>query len=281
MKLNKKNLNKIIKAALKEDSAASDITSLNIDFSSRIVKASIMSKEPGIACGLEIAAEVFKKVSARTDPAPVIKDGDKLYPGCRAIEIEGAPEDIFAAERVALNFLSHLSGIATLAASFAEMSGGTAVYDTRKTIPLLRELEKYAVITGGGKNHRFSLADQVLIKENHIAASGKDITTLLMEVRERTAPDIKIEIEIENLSQFEQALQGPADIIMLDNFTPEEVRLAVKAAGEKKPGVQIEVSGGINLSNVHLYAQDGVDRISVGALTSAAPPVDFTLLIDE
>ncbi len=281
MNLEKKNLNKIIEAALREDGAAADVTSLNMDFPSGTVKASVTARQDGIACGIEIAAEVFRKVSSSTKVTFLIEDGDKLYPGLRAFEIEGLPQDIFAAERVSLNFLSHLSGIATLTADFAEKAAGTPVYDTRKTLPLLRELERYAVLTGGGRNHRFNLSDQVLIKENHIAASGKEIVELINDIKEKIPQDMRIEIEVESLSQFEEAIQGPADIIMLDNFTPGEVAAAVGIARKKNTEVEIEVSGGITLENINLYSLDGVSRISVGTLTSAAAPVDFTLLVDE
>lgn len=273
------NSMKIIRTALKEDVVDKDITSSAIQFKKKIVSAKIIAKEKGIICGTGIAAGVFSEVSSRIKTVILFKDGDKIKSGDVVMKIKGEVKDILRAERTALNFLSHLSGISTYTRKFVQRvkqaHSSCNVFDTRKTLPALRAIEKYAVVVGGGVNHRFNLAESILIKENHLAASGKSIKEIISGIPKKTT----IEIEVQNLSELKEALACGVDIIMLDNFSLKKIKIAMNVIRLNTSKVLIEVSGGVNLDNIGDIAKTGVDRISTGRITNSAPALDFTLLL--
>ncbi|MGM0568673.1 MAG: carboxylating nicotinate-nucleotide diphosphorylase [Elusimicrobiota bacterium] len=282
MKKDKLNLKKLVKEALLEDEASKDITSLNLEYSSASLKAFIISRQKGILCGLPLVKEVYKQISSGINVKFNLQEGAVLQKGSRIADIEGPPAGILAGERTALNFLSHMCSIATATARYVQNSGKAEVYDTRKTLPGLRDIQKYAVRVGGGKNHRRDLSELALIKENHIRASKeKDPGKIVEQIKTRLPLKVKIEVEVETLDQLQSVLNSPADIVMLDNFSPEEVKKAVLMAEKKKSDIIIEVSGGINLNNIHKYALRGVDRISSGSITSSCGAFDLSLLADE
>ncbi len=273
--LEEKELEKIIKIALDEDlNGRGDITTKAIFLKSQKVKGFVQCKDSGLIAGIKIAAKVFETVDKSIIFKPKVKDGDKVKKGEIIAELEGNVSGILAAERVALNFLQHLSGIATSTSEFAEKAKpyGVDIYDTRKTTPGLRLIEKYAVKVGGGYNHRMGLYDAILIKDNHIAAAGS--IKRAIKLARRKFPREKVEVETENLSQVREALEANTDIIMLDNMDIENMRKAVKMVGEN---AILEASGGIALDNVEEVAKTGVNRISVGAITYAASPLDISI----
>lgn len=237
-----------------------------------------VSRETLVVSGLEAARAVFGEVDPEVRFTALVDEGDAMRAKIALAEVEGPARSILAAERVALNLLMRLSGIATLTWRYVEAVEGTetAITDTRKTTPGLRVLEKAAVRAGGGTNHRSGLDDGVLIKDNHLALAG-GVAEAVRKVRMRASHLLKVEVEIEDLDQLREALDAGADAILLDNMTPEEVRSAVEIARGRDPGVLIEVSGGIDLETVRRYAGAGPDLISVGALTHSAPAVDITL----
>ena len=226
-------------------------------------------------CGGEIAARVFTRLDPTLKVRLLARDGQRMKPGSPVLGVGGSTASILTAERTALNFLQRLSGIATQAARYAAAVSGTRVRvaDTRKTTPAWRALEKYAVRTGGCHNHRGSLGEQVLIKDNHVAAAGS-LARAIRLCRAAAAHGAKIEAEAKTLAEAKEAVRAGADIVLLDNMTPEQVSAAVKAIGGR---AQVEVSGGIRLDNIRAYARPGVDVISVGALTHSAPAVDLGL----
>lgn len=268
----------LIRAALEEDIGSGDITS-EATISAKIHgRASLYAKQSITLCGSEIAHEVFRQMDANVTWTPVASDGDKLNSGAHIASGEGNMRSLLAAERTALNFLQRLSGIATLTQCFVEKIHHTKakILDTRKTTPLWRTLEKYAVRTGGGTNHRVGLYDRYLIKNNHITAAG-GIEAALQCVHEHQKKDAVIEIEVAHLPHIDIALRHGADIIMLDNMSVDMVNEAVKKIDGR---AKIEVSGNITLENVANYAETGVDFISVGALTHSAPAADIHMKID-
>ncbi|UCD55250.1 MAG: carboxylating nicotinate-nucleotide diphosphorylase [Candidatus Omnitrophota bacterium] len=284
MKLDKQRTLKIIKAALKEDIGARDITTSVTVPKLESVKASIVARENCILCGMDVAEWTINSVDHSVRFKPQVKDGQHVYKGKEIAFLEGHARAILSAERTMLNFLGLLSGIATNVNKFVEKTRKRPVkiYDTRKTLPLLRYLEKYAVTVGGGFNHRFGLWDQALIKENHLKIDKKGARkNIISKLREKIAKNIKIEIEVENLREFKAVLKQRPDIIMLDNMRVKDVKKAVgirnKLASENTP--ILEVSGGININNVEQYAGTGVDRISIGALTDSVECVDMSLEI--
>ncbi|MEE8564738.1 MAG: carboxylating nicotinate-nucleotide diphosphorylase, partial [Atribacterota bacterium] len=258
-------INKIIEQALLEDIGTGDITSESIVPSDLKAKGIIKTSEEGIVAGLNITSLVFKKLDSEIIFQEKIKDGTKVTRGKVLAEITGSARTILKGERVALNFLQRMSGIATITSKFCQEIEGfpVRIVDTRKTTPGLRILEKYAVSMGGGHNHRFGLYDAVLIKDNHIAVAG-GIRPAVDSVRKQISHTVKIEIEVENLSQLQDALRVKADIIMLDNMDLDTMEEAVKIA---KGRALIEASGGITLEKVRKIAQTGVDLISIGSLT--------------
>lgn len=270
----------IVKAALKEDIGSKDITTMSIIPKTLKIKADIEAKETGILCGVEVAERVFRLVDDSCRFLPAGKDGDVLEKGREIAYIEGPAASILIAERTALNFLSHLSGIATKTRAFVDKIRGTnaVILDTRKTTPGLRVMEKYAVHVGGGKNHRFGLFDQVLIKDNHLRILQKrSISDVVADVKRQVLKKTIVGIEVKNLMEFQAALKTPVDYILLDNMQPETIRGAVNMRKRVGSKVLLEVSGGINIDNVLEYAQTGVDRISVGGLTHSVKAVDIAL----
>lgn len=269
----------LIKLALKEDIGLRDITTDSIVDNNQKAKAKIIAKEAGIICGLNIAKQVFMAADKRLTVRRLVLDKNKVKKGDIIMQIIGPACSILKAERTALNFLQRLSGIATLTNKYSLQLKHARVYDTRKTTPLLRELEKYAVKTGGGFNHRFGLFDQVLIKENHIAVSG-GIARAIKLVRQKH-PTEKIEIEVRNLNELKQALKGKAEIIMLDNMSPDKVKECLQVIKSADYDPVVEVSGGITLENIKAYDLPGVARISVGSLTHSAGVLDVSLVFDK
>ena len=272
----------LIDLALREDLGENgDVTSNCILNSDDEGQASIIVKKDGIIAGLPIAEWVFKKVNPGLKVQNRVEEGSKVQRCEEVVRIMGPLAGILTAERTGLNFLQRLSGIATLTAEFVRKVADTKVriLDTRKTTPGFRVLEKYAVRAGGGGNHRFGLYDMVLIKENHIAAAG-GIASAVEQTRENMKKrdlNLKIEVEVRNLSEVEQVLNLAVDRLMLDNMSLQKIREAVKLANGK---VELEVSGGVTLETVREIAETGVNYISVGALTHSASSLDLSLLID-
>jgi len=268
-----------IAAALSEDIGAGDVTS-EFFVSPRLqALGRIVARERATVAGSETAAEVFRRVDPKLHVAILQSDGVALMGGETIIEVRGAARSILTAERVALNFLQRLSGIATLTRQFVEAAGKSKakILDTRKTTPGLRSLEKAAVVAGGGANHRLGLYDMVLVKDNHLMASN-GVTGLAAAVQRvrRERPDVQVELEADQLEQVRAFLRIPGvDVILLDNMKPTQMREAV-ALGKKK-GVKFEASGGVTLMNIRQIATTGVDFVSVGALTHSARAIDFSL----
>jgi nicotinate-nucleotide pyrophosphorylase (carboxylating) len=273
------NLADPIGIALAEDIGSGDITSEAFIPAGLQALGRIVARDRAVVAGTETAAEVFRRVDARLQVDILQADGSSLSGGETILEVRGAARSILTAERVALNFLQRLSGIATLTRQFVEGAGKAKaqILDTRKTTPGLRALEKAAVLAGGGANHRFGLYDMVLVKDNHLmAAPGFSGLTAAIQRARNVRPDIRIEVEADRLEQVRAFLEiDGIDIILLDNMAPAEMREAV-ALGKKK-GVKFEASGGVTLKNIRQIAASGVDYVSVGALTHSAPAVDLSL----
>lgn len=273
----------IIKAALKEDLGDGDHTSLATISAGANDAARMIAKETGIVCGVEIAKQVFLIVEPTLKVEVFIADGAAVAPGTEIMRIAGSARAILAAERTALNFIQRLSGIATKTHRLTEKiaGSGTRLLDTRKTTPLMRKLEKYAVRCGGGDNHRTGLYDMILIKDNHIDFAGGIEAALRATERymQATGRKLPVEIEVRNFDELQKVLQtGVADRIMLDNFTPDEIRKALKMIGGK---FETEASGGITEENIADYAATGVDFISVGALTHHIKSLDISLVAEN
>lgn len=270
-------LDKIIELALLEDLSLGDITSDTIFTQENRAKAAVFAKENLVLCGMETAREVFRAVDEDIVFTPFKKDGDEVKKGEKVLELEGRTLSILKAERTALNFMQRQSGIATAAREYAAVGKkyGVMIVDTRKTQPGLRRLDKYAVRVGGARNHRISLADSVMIKDNHIAAAGS-ITAAVKKIKDVIGHTPKVEVETTNLEEVKEALAAGADIIMLDNMTPEQVAACKKEIAGR---AVIEVSGGVNKNNLEAYCQAGPDVISMGALTHSVPAKDLSLKI--
>jgi nicotinate-nucleotide pyrophosphorylase (carboxylating) len=269
-----------IAAALAEDIGSGDVTTQYFVPANLQALGRIVARARTVVAGTETAAEVFRRVDPRLHIAIEQPDGSALMGGETILEIRGAARSILTAERVALNFLQRLSGIATLTRQFVEGAGKTKaqILDTRKTTPGLRALEKAAVTAGGGVNHRRGLYDMVLVKDNHISAvSGLSSLAAAIQRVRADRPDVRVEVEADRLEQVRTLLEVDGiDVILLDNMPPAEMREAV-ALGKKKGTVQFEASGGVNLKNIRQIAASGVDYVSVGALTHSAPAVDLSL----
>ena len=286
-----KSIIDLIQAALKEDVGPGDLTS-RACLVPNPAKAEIIAKQDGILSGLKTALLVFNIVDSANFFEAFIKDGDSFKKGDRLIAIDGFNLTLMASERVSLNFLGHLSGIATLTNHFVNKIKGTKcqILDTRKTTPGWRMLEKEAVAHGGGKNHRFGLYDMILVKDNHIASAGS-ITKALDQIEEylqseeykdcfKISPDkIKVEVEIATEAQLEEAMKCKVDRIMLDNQSLESLQSLVEKAREINPDIELEASGNVSLDTVAGIATTGVDFISIGALTHSAPVVDLSMKI--
>ncbi|NLG83730.1 MAG: carboxylating nicotinate-nucleotide diphosphorylase [Firmicutes bacterium] len=273
--MNELSYRELITVALREDQADFDVTSLAVVPAEAKGQAQIVAKREGVLAGLPVAAAVFAAVDPGVEWESGLTDGARLRPGLVVATIRGRLRAILAAERVALNFLQHLSGIATATAALVERVKDypVKILDTRKPTPGLRALEKYAVRVGGGANHRLSLADMILIKDNHIAVAG-GVTAAVRRARAAAPPFLLVEVEAENEDQVREALAAGADVIMLDNMSPAEMRRMVGlVAGRAK----LEASGNITPENVTEVAATGVDYISVGYITHSAPAVDLSL----
>jgi nicotinate-nucleotide pyrophosphorylase (carboxylating) len=267
----------LIDLALDEDAGLGDVTSRAIFPPAHRSRAVIEAREDLTLAGLEVAARVFARVDPRLRVVLVGRDGVRIRRGQVALRVRGPTVSLLTAERTALNFLQRLSGVATQTRRFVDAVAGTGVRiaDTRKTTPGWRALEKYAVRCGGGSNHRSSLGEHVLIKDNHIAAAGS--LGRAVALARAGAPHLaKVEVEAGTLAEVRSACRAGAEVILLDNMTPQEVRRAVE---EIRRRAIVEVSGGIRLETVRGYAQAGVDVISVGALTHSAPAVDLSLTV--
>lgn len=273
--MNKILINKIINNALEEDLAWGDITTESTVQEGQVSLANLISKQPFIICGLDIFEMVMNTVDSNIAVTKFFKDGDKLNKGDIIAEIKGSSRSILSAERVALNLLQRMSGVATQTFDIvsALKDTKTTVVDTRKTTPGLRILEKYAVLIGGGKNHRFNLADGVLIKDNHIKAAGS-ITNAVNAARAYIPHTLKIEVETESLDDVKEALNCKADIIMLDNMDLETMKKAVELIDGRAIS---EASGNMGDRDLNEVAKTGVDLISVGALTHSVKAIDISL----
>ena len=269
----------LIERALEEDIAHGDVTTATLVPAEATTRATIQAEQALTVAGIPVVRKVFEAL----DPAVAFRvehgDGDTMTTGDVIAALEGSARSILTGERVALNFLQHLSGIATLTKQFCEAVRPypAKILDTRKTTPGLRRLEKWAVALGGGQNHRMSLNDGILIKDNHLAllkARGMDIAQACRLARANAPHGLRICVEVESLDAIAQALEGQADILLLDNMTPDFVHQAVSLI---KGRAIVEVSGGINLTNVREFAAAGADYISIGALTHSAPAVDISL----
>ncbi len=279
MRIADANIKQLIRLALAEDIGRKDITSEALVRKNLSGRAVIVAKQDGVLAGLSVAKEVFQAVNRRISFKMLKRDGQKVKRGQKIAAIQGKVKDILAAERTALNFLQRLSGIATLTAQYVSRIKGTKakIFDTRKTTPGLRTLEKQAVKAGGGQNHRMGLFDMFLIKENHIKAAG-GIAEAMRKAKSKRRRE-KIEVEVRSLREIEEAIKAKPDWIMLDNMSIERMKKAVKAIRSRSPRIKIEASGNVNLNNVRKIALTGVDFISVGALTHSAPAMDLSLIL--
>jgi len=274
--------NDIIDLALAEDVSHGDVTSEALIPPELHGKASILVKARGILAGSEVAKEVFLKVDPSLKVELLIEDGAKVRPGAIIATVSGRVISILKAERVALNFLQRLSGIASQTARYVAKSRGLAanITDTRKTTPGLRLLEKHAVRMGGGQNHRFHLGDGILIKDNHLAALrtlGMSLKDIVAKAKQNAPRDLKVEVEVTTAQEALEAAEAGADIIMLDNMNSDEMRRVVSLLPS---GVKTEASGGITLANVGAAAMTGVDVISIGALTHSSKALDISLELE-
>jgi len=266
----------IVRNALEEDCAASDITSIATVVSDRRSRCTIVAREPGVIAGIPLAREAFRQRDPNVSVRTAVKDGQRVQAMMPVIFVTGHARGLLSAERVALNFLQRLSGVASLTAKYVDAIKGTGakILDTRKTTPGWRRLEKYAVRAGGGMNHRMDLSAAVLIKDNHLAAVGGDVELAVQRARNIAPPRTAVEVECDNLDQVRSALVARADVIMLDNMSNAMLRQAVELVDGR---AVTEASGGVTLDRVRSIAETGVDWISVGALTHSARAMDLAL----
>jgi nicotinate-nucleotide pyrophosphorylase (carboxylating) len=270
------DLRALVKNALEEDGAFNDLTTIATVVSDRHARGRLVARQNGVVCGVPIAVEAFcmldSKVTIRVDQ----EDGARLGTGDSVLYLSGHARALLAAERVALNFMQRLSGVASLTAKYVDAVRGTRakILDTRKTTPGWRLLEKYAVRCGGGTNHRLNLSSAVLIKDNHLAAVDGDVGVAVKRARDLAPVGTKVEVECDRIEQVQAALDASADIIMLDNMTPAQMGECVRLVRGR---AITEASGGVNLDTVRRIAETGVDWISVGALTHSAPALDLAL----
>jgi nicotinate-nucleotide pyrophosphorylase (carboxylating) len=266
-------LERVAFAALAEDLGDGDVTTEATVDADATGSAELVVKEPGVVCGLAVAEAVFRAVDSELRFERLVEEGASVAAGTSVARVAGAERAILTGERTALNFLARLSGIATLTRRYVDAVEGTgaAILDTRKTTPGLRALEKHAVATGGGRNHRFGLDDGVLVKDNHLRAAGSVASAV---ERLRAVTPLPIEVECDTLEQVSEALAAGAEAILLDNMSPDQLRSAVALA---RGHARLEASGGVTLENVRAVAETGVDEISVGALTHSARSLDVSL----
>ena len=272
-------IERAVQAALAEDVGAGDATTLATVPASAQARAAMVAREPIVVAGLDFAEAAFRQLSPELRCDRRASDGQRLGEGAVLLHVEGPARAILTAERVALNFVQRLSGVATLTAQFVDLVAGTRarILDTRKTTPGWRRFEKYAVTCGGGHNHRVGLFDMVLIKDNHLAALAGEKPNAIAAAVQRARkqfPHLKVEVEADTLDQVQHAVDAGADIILLDNMAPAELRAAVEVVGGR---AKTEASGGVSLASSRIIAETGVDLISVGALTHSARAVDIGL----
>ena len=281
--LDTKEVREAVERALAEDIGSGDVTTLATVPKTARARAEMRAREPLVVAGLDLAVATFRQLSGKLKIERIAADGSKLAAGATLMTVAGPARAILSAERVALNFVQRLSGVATLTAQFVEAVKGmrARILDTRKTTPGWRRLEKYAVACGGGQNHRMGLFDMVLIKDNHLAAlQGAAPNAIAAAIQRARAayPKLEVEVEADTIAQVEQAAEAGADFILLDNMSPQKLRQAVKLVGGR---AKTEASGGVTLASVRAIAESGVDFISVGALTHSAGAVDIGLDSDE
>lgn len=271
----------LLKALLAEDLGTADLTTEAIIPAHQMALGQLVAKSPMVLAGLEVFFQVFRLIEENLGAEARRKDGEWLIPGESVATLRARARTLLSGERVALNLLQRLSGVATLTRKYVDAVAGTRakILDTRKTTPGLRAFEKYAVTAGGGINHRFGLNDAILIKENHIRLAG-GIRPAIRAARSAREKARFLEIEITTPGELREALEESPDIILLDNMTPENVQEAVRIARARNDKIVLEASGGITLENVRKYAEAGVDRISVGTLTHSAPAADLSLEIE-
>jgi len=263
-----------VTAALAEDVGSGDASALLLS-ELQSARAVAICRQDAVICGQAWFEACFRRLDARATVSWRVAEGARVAPGTRICEVRGQARALLTAERAALNFLQTLSAVATVTRRYVDAVAGThaKIVDTRKTLPGLRYAQKYAVRTGGGANHRMGLYDAMLIKENHIAAAG-GIRQALAAAKNHSAPGVWTQIEVENLEQLKEALAAGATMILLDNMSPDQMRVAVEFAGDR---AELEASGGITLDNVRAIAETGVHRISIGALTKDLKAVDFSM----
>ena len=272
-------IEEVVQRALNEDAPWGDVTSEHLTPANATATAELSARESGVFSGADVFAAAFLLTDPSVEVQLFLEDGDTFVAGQELGVVTGSARSILTAERIGLNFVQRMSGIATLTAKYVEAVAGTAarIVDTRKTTPGLRAFERHAVVSGGGRNHRFSLSDAVMAKDNHLAiltAGGKDLTTELRRVKNELPHTMKLEVEVDRLDQIPAVLAAGVDIIMLDNFNLDDLRSGVALIAGK---AVVEASGGVNLDTVAAIAATGVDVISVGALTHSARALDLGL----
>lgn len=273
---------RLVDAALEEDGVRDDVTTRALVPSDQQGRGVFLAKASGVACGLPVAAAAFAALDASVRFEPLVREGAFVAPGTELAQVEGPLAPILSAERVALNFVQRLAGIATATRALVDAVAGlpVTILDTRKTMPGLRALERYAVRCGGGQNHRYNLSDAVLIKDNHLAAAragGLSIAQVLDEAKRAAPSDMKIEIEVTTVGEAREALDAGATSLLLDNMSLEDMRCVVALA---KGRATLEASGNVTIENVRAIAETGVDCISVGWITHSAPALDMSLEIE-
>ena len=282
MQLPEDQVDSIIDVALTEDRVSEDVTSKALIPADLEGKATILAKAEGVVAGGEVAMRVFLRVDPSLQGEVLIEDGARVKPGDIIATVCGRVISILKAERVALNFLQRLSGVASQTAQYVVKTHGldVAILDTRKTAPGLRSLEKYAVRTGGGQNHRLHLGDGILIKDNHLAALralGMNLKDIVAKAKQNAPRGLEVEVEVSNVEEAREAIEAGTDIILLDNMSPDEMRRVVDLIPS---GVKTEASGGITLDNVRPVAETGINVISVGALTHSVKALDISLELE-
>lgn len=283
--LARKDYADLVAIAIKEDIGRGDITAnYSVDEKTR-GRAVILAKADGILCGLPVAREACRQIDTKLRVSKALPDGRRVTKGDRVLEVTGPARSILAAERIMLNFMQRMSGVATHTDSLSALVKGTKarVYDTRKTIPGYRALDKYSVRIGGGENHRDGLYDQVLLKENHFvaaAASDRDFGETIRRAKKKAGKRYLVEVETESLEQFRIAMAEGADIIMLDEFSLAHMRKAVAEAKRTRPRPKLEASGGITQKNIRRVAETGVERISIGAITHSIKAFDLAMYME-
>jgi len=283
--LNKKKVIPVIRQALSEDIGGGDVTTRLVVPSLTRVKAEITVKQKAVICGMDVLKWVFAQIDSSIKFKALVADGARVKPNKKVALLQGPARAILTAERTALNFLGYLSGISTLTSCFAQKvgPGKVKIVDTRKTLPGLRYLAKYAVRTGGGFNHRMGLYDQILVKDNHLKIAGRKlrISCLIKKIKNEKPKNMKLEIEVKNLKEFREALEAQPDIIMLDNMKLKDIRKMIKLKKGSKQRPLIEVSGNVSLKNVSQIAKVGPDMISIGSLTHSVQSIDVSLNISS